>query len=180
MITKARGIESKPVDLFASFSMFFQQVIYFFKMVIPAICITKEAKNKLTNKDISEKLGKDEVENLKILRNKYQKLSLLGIVTFSSSALNTFFKPLHFENPIFQKTKLIVEGLAGDLISKFFSERRHDMGFKFRAENPELYEKIVEEKSSDEDVVSQNGKKDVEIITLRSKSTQPSLEPESN
>ena len=129
-----------PINFFASLSLSFQQIIYFFKMVIPGIANIKKTWKTLQENDLDKRLKKEEIENLKLLLTEYKKLTAVGLLTFSSSIINSLLKLIKTENPYIEKLKTMIEGLSGDLVSKFFSERRHVLGFQFKAENPEFYD----------------------------------------
>ena len=181
LITKYLNKQNRIIDFFASLSMSAQQLIYFFKMVIFELNDYKRIKARLLDTEFIHKTNGNQLVEMKILLHKKQKLSILGLTTFLTSQINTLLKIFPNQNLYIETTIKIFDTLSGDLVSKFFSERRHVMGFGFRAENSELYSKeekeIVEEKSIEDDIESQNGKKNVTIKAIPSPSTHTANDP---
>jgi len=138
-------------------------------MVVPEIVGIKKILSRLSDKEYIDRVNGYQLNELKLALNKKKKLASLGLLTFLSSIINSTLKLFRYDNPHFENIKGLAEGLSGDLVSKFFSERRHVLGFQFRAENPEFYEEEAEEnkmanESGDEkkgkpnEVFSGNGK----------------------
>ena len=145
LLLKALGKQNRVTDLFTSFSLSFQQGIYFFKMFIPEIVGIKKIKARLADKSYIKSVNGHQLEELKLALSKKTKLAYLGLGTFLASIGNSVLKLFKSDSENLDKAKNTLETLAGDLVGKFFSERRHVIGFQFKAENPELYEEPEEE-----------------------------------
>ena len=139
VLFKTLDKQNRIIDFFSSLSLSCQQSIYFFKMIIPEFNGINKIKKQLSEPNIEIQYKQERIEALNQVLKKKQSLSILGLLTFSSSIINSVLKLFKIENPYLGKLKSIVEGLSSDLVSKFFSERRHVLGFQFKAENPEFY-----------------------------------------
>ena len=146
-VLKIMDKETWFFDFLTSTAVSSQQLIYFPKMVVPLFNRAKQLKEDLLNpKDFS----KEQIKQISELSNKKRSLAYLGAVTFGLNLLNNSLKLKNFENPILKKGIKLFDEVSLDLISKFFSHRRHLNGLDFRLTNHEFYRDEAEETQSKE------------------------------
>lgn len=148
-VLKIMDKETWFFDFLTSTAVSSQQLIYFPKMVVPLFARPKELKASLSNPEITKDLSKDHIKQISELSNKKRSLAYLGAVTFGLNLLNNSLKLKTFENPILKKGIKILDEVSLDLISKFFSHRRHLNGLDFKVTNHEFYDPVTEETQSE-------------------------------
>lgn len=146
-VLKILDKEHKFFDYLTSTAVSSQQLIYFPKMVVPLFNRAKQLQSDLLN---PEKLSKDQIKQISKLSNKKRNLAYLGAVTFGLNLLNNSLKLKTFENPILKKGIKILDEVSLDLISKFFSHRRHLNGLDFKVTNHEFYDPATEEAQTED------------------------------
>ena len=138
-ILKIGGIKNRFFDFLASLGGATQQTIYFFKMVIKTIYDSKMIQQDINKEKTNGTVDKQAIREKESFLHKNKNLTFIGIACFLSNVINPFLKLFKPENKILNKLTGVVNMLADNLVAKFFSERRHVNGFKFRIDNPEFY-----------------------------------------
>ncbi len=122
------GKENRFAEAFNQTSCASQQLIYFFRLMLPEYLENKKIKRKDLNK---------EEEKLKDTRNT---LFYTGATVCGMNILSTALKLFKIENKDLKFAMSIYDEIADKGIPYFLSWRRHVLGAKFRFDNPELFE----------------------------------------
>lgn len=124
------GKESRLLNSFTQSCFASQQIIYFFRMMLPDF---------FENKKIS-KIDSKNNEELTIFKKKRQNLFAIGATVCGLNIGSVFLKLFNPNENKFLKTltDLIYE-ISDKGIPYFLSKRRSILGTKFRIDNPELF-----------------------------------------
>ena len=145
IVSKILEKEIKVFDFITATAISSQQLIYFPKLVLPLFNKAKELELAVTKDEVKERYKNHKIEDVSELAGSMKKLSYLGSSALGLNLLNNLVKLKDFENPIIQKSLKIFDSISTDLISKFFSHRRHIWGKGFRVTNPEFYNPVQAE-----------------------------------
>lgn len=138
-------VGQKAFDLLSSIGSSAQHFLYLFRLVIPDFNEAKRIREVLDKQ--KKNISADEIKELGKMRGLYEKknryLKMAGLYSFLSVA-NPLIKLWQPEGEKLKKAKGLIQELTTDLIYKYFSSRRHMMGYQFKVENPEFYEEDKE------------------------------------
>ena len=120
-------IESKFINSFAISGTASQQILYFFRIILPEY---------LQNKMQEHSVECEEVNKLKTQRNR---LFYTGIATCSSSIISTLLKLVNIESKNLKLGLKVMDEFLDKGISYYFSKRRELRGKDFRLFNQDLF-----------------------------------------
>lgn len=122
------GKENRFLDSFTQTSGASQQLIYFFRLILP-----EYLENKKTD------INSSDPETIK-LKSKRNASFYTAVSVFTMNIISVFLKLFKFENRALKLSIDIYDEIADKGIPFYLSWRRHILGHKFRVDNPELFE----------------------------------------